>query len=409
MVMNWASSAPGQEWFAQFTGYDDLTNDTYDDDYYYDDNPRGAYWSGDGRYAVAQAYDADREPVVVAVDPSAGKPVREMAGYYLVSIEPTGSVAWLVSTQSDQDPDGADPLLSHIVGGMYDAPVRALERWDLSSDEGPVKARFPQKTYLDGALGTRARLVTDSKRGANPYRVAIERAGAAAVDVDLPQKIATFRPIGWSPSGRYFALEELTQMSELKAFSDGGYDYLDEPLRYLVVVDGQTGAVTYGAPVINNGSSPAFWHADRDLVIWANARVYEGSKTGLSPDRPHLMAVTPGGDVVNASDALGFEEPAALKNFYPLLLGCEPQGIVIADDPSSAGWLIVGSTVTVATFDSVTGNAWNDRWGVVSMGEYTDSASGDQLDALRLYDLNGGPRRDLWLTAPPAPDEGGNQ
>ncbi len=368
---------------------------------------RAALWTGDGEYAVAQVYSADGTPCVVAVDPDGGEPILQ-EGYLLAAVEPTGSVVWVIHLE----PTWAEEPLSLgypapiVADGMFDGPLKhPLDRWDIGGAyPEPVGAQYASWQPLVSSTGVRALFEIDDTRGGNPAALSIEQPGGPAVEVPLPPEILTFHAIGWSPSGRYFALEQLTQVSSIDSPDTYSYDYYDGPKRFLVIVDARTARPVFERQVMNDGLGPAFWHAERDVVVWGDQQAYADERTGEESAPARLMAAAPSGEMTRADVMLGFEEPVAWGDLSQLaLLGCEPSGMLVtAPWAGTPMWLIGKDGVQGAgSADDVYGGAWSERWGVLSVGAYTDPATSAQLDALRLYDVSGGPRRDLWLADPP--------
>lgn len=410
--LSWVFSQDGLDWLERTAGYSDSLGD---EDYGYQDpgGARAALWTADGRFAVAQAYTEDGMPCVIAIDPSGGEP-DVVENYILAAVEPTGSVVWLRDGShpwgSDPGPDAAP--LPALTDGMFDSPGEySLVRWDLGGAyPEPVQARYPVWAPLANGSGITAQFTVDETAGTNPTGITFKRDGSPAVDARIHPDIVTFHVIGWSPSGKYFAIEQLVQVSEYGPSEYYSEDVYDGPLRYLVILDAETGKAVFEKPAMNDGMRPAFWHSKRDVVMWANQRVYEDAQTGTESEPARLMAASPDGTSARASQVLGFEEPVAWKDLYQLtLIGCEPAGMLVtAPWAGTPLWLIdpSGAVVGAGSADDVDGGAWNERYGLLSMGQYTDPDTSAELDALRLYDVHGGPRRDLWLATPPVSDEG---
>jgi len=409
--LNWAFSPEGLEWqsntlLGMAPGEQDFSAPY---DYAEEGGARAAVWTANERFALAQSYDFDGAPVVVAVDMQSGDVLTE-PGYILKAVEPTGSVVWLIAADDvSEDSRGWVGLAD----GLLDSPaVYSLRRWDLGGAyPEPADDRSPEWTPVVNAQGVEARFTLDTALGAYPSELRFAWPGGSEVVADIDPEVVTYRPIGWSPSGKFFAIEQLVQSKDYVSADEWSFEFYDGPPRLLIMFDAVTGKPVFEQQVMNDALDPAFWHPERDLVLWANQQVLEEPDAGIEGKSAMIMAADPSGSVGPASERLGFEEPVAWGDLPQLtLVGVRPSGLLVTAPWAGTPMWLVASDQTVkgaGAADILSGGAWSEKSGVLSMGQYTDLDTSAELDALRAYDVNGGPRRDLWLATPPASTQGG--
>jgi len=86
-------------------------------------------WTGDGRFAVLQTFDAAGTPVVMAWDAETGE-VSEQSGYRVLAIEPASSVLWLEPMSAeDVGTDMMENEYAFFDLGPFDGPAASLEAW----------------------------------------------------------------------------------------------------------------------------------------------------------------------------------------------------------------------------------------------------------------------------------------
>lgn len=359
-------------------------------------------WTGDGTRAVVQTYAEDGSPSVMAIDPVSGDTIAD-EGWVLVAVEPTGSVLWLIKSDSeaviaDQNGDG---VLAMQTDGTFDSPAKEIYRWDIGSgDVMPTRAADPRWTDLPGPDGGVARFGVDLSKGVHPSELELESHGVVS-RVGLPKGLETFGVVGWSPSGDYFALEELVQIdgegvSWTEAFSTEG------PERRLVIVDARTGEVVFKRSVLANSYDRPLWDPVADVVYYVD----QGSWDEESEQEPvpSLMVARPDGSFEDAFLALGIERPSSWDGAYILnLLGVDETGVLVAaeGDMNAALWLVGdGVLENTGSVSSMYQPRWYRGVGLLSMETENDADYTTETSVLVLYDIHGGSRVELWRGKP---------
>lgn len=196
-----------------------------------------AKWADNGRYAVIEYQDEDGTPAVAVWDSKSPGKKRTARGYVLRAVEPHAPQVWLQPVEMPEDvaaiptlPEDASPALfaGWRLDDEYQAPDRDAEaRW--MSWEGPGDhAAFCEIDILKGALPSRVWLQPKDRH-------------TEGVKAAIPEDVKTVIPVGWSPSGRFFAAEEATAAAKRRVMV---FDSEDGTL----VVQAHTEGVE-GAPV----------------------------------------------------------------------------------------------------------------------------------------------------------------
>jgi len=263
--------------------------------------PASAWWSGDGAYAVVQGVGVDDRPVVSVWD-RATDDVRTLAGYRVVAVEPHAPRIWLVPDQRKTGMgEGSAPTtatLLDIAWDGVDAPPTELLSLRLDSDDDPRSDVDARWSAWDGPAGYTVSVEVDVNKGAcaSALRFGKTRSSLNAWAAKVPTDVVTFEPIGWSPSGRYFAA--ITQASPATA---------DKVLSRYASSEGTGSAPTYGASLLvfsaadgslaardeltvplhsaNSGAAMAAWAGPADTLYHMD----------LEHDLPTLDALTPDG------------------------------------------------------------------------------------------------------------------
>lgn len=168
-------------------------------------------WAGDGRYAVVEyAYGGtDATSSVIVWDSRTGETTK-VDGFRLVSTEPSSTQVWLTrAVAASEVTEGAsfDSPWNEPSWGppRADGPGVAWI-WDVEAPANrPVKVADPSWRPWTGPSGVTAALAVDPKAGLWPHSLTFG-VESALVDAAVPAGMKTFRPAGWSPSGRYFAV-----------------------------------------------------------------------------------------------------------------------------------------------------------------------------------------------------------
>lgn len=211
------------------------------------------WWTGNGSHAVLQAVGEDGRPTVEVWERTTGKK-RSLPHYRVVDVEPHAARIWVVP---DSRPvplgvnlDTADPRVIDIAGDGVDSLPPELYVADLGENGEPradVDARW---SAWDGKAGYSASVEIDINKGACPSTLRFYKTGGSlnAWSAKVPTDVVTFEPIGWSPSGEYFAV-----ITQADASATVG------------VVDAWTNSNGEAASVARPGSAPAkppTWEAD---------------------------------------------------------------------------------------------------------------------------------------------------
>lgn len=250
---------------------------------------RSVAWSGDGRYAIIEyrGVGADSTASVISWDSETGR-TRTADGFRLVATEPSSTQVWVTRAPDETSEEGwasdeegewtyESPWDYPSYGGpLSDGPGTAWS-WDVAGDAAPEVRTSPEWMPWKGPAGTVARLSVWQSAGLWPMSLEFESPDGDIVYPDTPEEMNTFLPIGWSPSGRYFAIR------------DGS----GEPVAF--IIDAWTGKVTaefedpgtssaYGLSDLSGGAA---WDPVED-VVWFAVTVWPDdatSSTELSFER----------------------------------------------------------------------------------------------------------------------------
>jgi hypothetical protein len=218
--------------------------------------------TGDGRYVVVQHATAAGVPVVVAIDVAAGHS-RVLEGYRALFVEPVAPVVWIEKV----DPEAG--LTADGLGDTFDHVPEQLLVWRLD-ERAPHEAPSEQRWEpIAGPGGVSAFLTGDGTLGAGPSRLAFGPTGGSPSTTEALGAVSAERtlvPVGWSPSGRWFAVEELLlEDPDEIAARPAAY----RPVRMIHVVDPSTGRPVSSQEVPALGLAPAaMWDPNEDVLVW---------------------------------------------------------------------------------------------------------------------------------------------
>lgn len=188
--------------------------------------PVSVWWSGNGEYVVAQALDEDDTPKVVIRDVKRGT-TRTLKGYRVVGVEPHVPRVWLVpdkrALHTVYESTEATPQLLDIAWDGTDSAPSELYALRLDTQEDPRSDVDARWTTWTGAAGYSASVEIDINKGSCPGSLRFEKDGSSlnAWSAKVPTDVATFEPIGWSPSGLYFAVVSQADASETAKLEKG--------------------------------------------------------------------------------------------------------------------------------------------------------------------------------------------
>ncbi len=285
--------------------------------------PGSVWWSGNGRFVVLQATGEDDVQEVVVHDLTSGK-TRTLKGYRAVGVEPHAPRLWLVPDKRVMGvsySSEATPQVTDIAWDGIDSPPSELLALRLDRTEDPradVDARW---TPWAGAAGYAASVEIDVNKGGCPGTIRFSKVGSSlnAWSAKVPTDVVTFEPIGWSPSGAYFAVisqlgpagtQELDSRfleaapeavssslaSETAELSDAALGAGRPVAEAIVVVfSAKDGTVASRAPIRvpvrdpNSGPARAVWSAAEDVLTLLTL-----ASSGSADDEPVLLGLTPG-------------------------------------------------------------------------------------------------------------------
>lgn len=346
-------------------------------------------WTGDGRFAVLQTFDESGTPVVFVWDSESGESFEE-EGYRVLAIEPGSSVVWLEPlTAEDVGSEMMEDEYAFLDLGPFDDPPSSLEAWDLASGEGPsdsVPARYQAD---DGGVEYIAYYEVDPLRGALPSKMLFNNLESSGEGhkAQLPDDLVTFSVVGWSPSGEFVAIEEMTQKSAAIAASDpqGGAD-VPFPERRLLVVEASSGDVVEETLLGEDVVAPAQWLGDTDVLVWPSDPLEE-----MTFD---LKALEVGGELGTFSEVVGVELPAEMMGGtppYPLGSGTFGLTAVVWTPEGVAElWRLDSvSAEPIGVFDVADQMAWSQEGGVAVMVYEFEDETGDEHVTVTVSDESG--------------------
>jgi hypothetical protein len=352
-------------------------------------------WAGDGRYAIVeyQSGGEDATSSVIAWDALSGETMG-IDGFRLVATEPSSTQVWVTRAVNESDDESDEsydsPWSQPNWGGSAWDGAGVAWVWDPAKGGPPeVQDRGTWRPWV-GSLGREAGLSVDPSIGLWPSKLTFSGGGEAAVAVDFDRAVKSFLPIGWSPTGRYFAV---------RVAGDGGSD------PSVVIVDALYGTTATVRSDNADGDdsdwivrSGAAWDNERDVMWMVDSRL------GADPD--------PEGATVSAVDPRGAKTvlqqvPASWRGSLsdPVVLGPSSKGVLIgvgAPDTYEIWRIEEGRPVKVGelpdsqfVLDSERVHASSNGLLVQIFGEPTEFSLTPQ-DSAAVVDLNGKNLRTIW-------------
>lgn len=290
-------------------------------------------WGGDGRYVVAQVLE-DGVPTVVAWERRTGK-LRKASGYRLVAAEPYGARAWMVPERAPQATK--DDVFLDLAWDTYDSKPSTLFVWALDDrSSSPTTAAESRWRAWPGGTSI-AFPEVDPLKGALPSAIRFQPKGGRGEGVkgEVPAGIRTFLPLGWSPSGRYFACLGLGEIGEDDHFPRG-------PGGRRFILDSQTGKTVADQGVEGGYETPeSAWDAERDVLYYLDIRTDEDEGAGLmtEPEEEYpVMFMDVMGGQGEASARNGWEGLRGPAFGAELLSGGEDPLLQVEREGSSDAW-----------------------------------------------------------------------
>jgi hypothetical protein len=346
-----------------------------------------AQWADGGRYAVAEfaPRSTGGAPSVIVWDSRSGATTK-VDGFRLVTTEPWSSEVWLARPAPALDGSATgSPWKQASDGASWDGPGVAW-RWDAASPgRAPVRVEQPSWQWK-GRAGVSAEMSVDPSRGLRPDRLAF-RTSAGRVDAQIPAGIVTFLPVGWSPSGRYFAVADTNQW--------GG------PGGGLAVFDSTTGSLV-ASHVLPRGDlqatykelAGAAWDPAKDVLLVVGSTTYENEDQGVDSWASGLDARSGAMSPLPHPPAvwIGAGRPAEL-------LGTDPSGALVCVATADGRALF---RISASGVRAVKALANEDYW-MLSQDSYSESGrllvwslEDTPDDLLVAVGLNGKNPRRIW-------------
>ncbi len=231
--------------------------------------PDSVAWTADGSWIIAEYLDGEDVPRVVAIDAETGTP-REQVGYVIASVEPTGAVVWL-------EPMGAERWRTIKESGLpwpgelpVDTPPTGLLAWDLDADAPPSDSAPSRWEPTSGGGEWDVYYEVDVLRGRFPSKLLFmnNTHRDEGHKAQLPDGFGTFRPVGFSPSGSYVAIEELTWIESIDDGGELAYDAVNPPARRVLVIEPATGEIVDEALIDAPARTTVEWLGYRDALVW---------------------------------------------------------------------------------------------------------------------------------------------
>lgn len=302
-----------------------------------------AWWAGEGDYLVAQMAEEDGRPLVVVWERASGE-VSKRSGVRAVAVEPHAPVVWLAADRGgpSRAAFGMDWTPPDVAGDDLDGRPERLDRWDLATGKSARVTDVSAWTSWPGPAGMTACLDVDPKAGALPSRLTFRPSSGegTAVVADLPDDAVTIEPVGWSPSGEFFAAVTLATLADTGEAHET--ESSQTGLSRRVMFSARSGEVVAeqrdeGSPYGSLGLH-AVWDAERDMLYWVDAEESTEDQASDVPfwasetptERYFVAYLTPEGRQGEASSLTGWRDPEALADAWGVdLAGRAADGVLL--------------------------------------------------------------------------------
>ncbi|MBN2823613.1 MAG: hypothetical protein JXR33_10555 [Coriobacteriia bacterium] len=371
---------------AMDAGYDPAISPSYG----FDGGQASVQWSGSGSYAVIQYFDEQQVPVVVVWDKETETTRREV-GYVVVAVESAGAQIWLEPMDEAVEVyDSFDDPIDH-------KPAQLLA-WKLDENEGPQDAPAAKWRAWPGPGGYTAYLELDPLAGCMPAKLLLNNneGSGEGVKAALPESTGTFAPVGWSPSGEYFAVEELVDGEQTGLLGDfTGLTPPEQPDRKLLVFSAKTGELVAEA-VLPRGSfeAPVSLWGDDDTLYWGDSDASQSSMDGTEP--LELKQLAPGGtaqDVANVT----VDQLSTVWSFVSL--GSDESGALFFTDEGRLWRLGTAGLTHAGNISYADTGDWDPLGGLlVTRTEWVMSDDDSEVNAPQVFllDEHGANERRIW-------------
>lgn len=347
-------------------------------------------WAGSGRYAVVEyaSSGADATASVIAWDSATGM-TKQVDGFRLVSVEPSSTELWLTrAVDPDVESFGGSPWAEPAWGPPESDGPGTAWTWDAALGGSPVQATMPRWKPWAGSSGRVADLRIDPTEGLWPNQLEFSTGGSERVAARVPEILVTFLPVGWSPSGRYFAVRN-------------GDPWAEEGPLYVVFdsVDGSVSASfsgsAEGAPLDGPVGNVA-WDPVRD-TLWTvrSDAIRDGEAYRIEARSLDATGTTGSTDL-----------PAAWRTAQnpATVIGTSPDGVLVGIEGANGIdlWRVSGRGVVEVEFANAGDLSLPSAPGLysVSGGLLVSDYSGNGFDIMSerasVVDLHGGDLRRIW-------------
>lgn len=353
----------------------------------------GVAWTGDGAYAVIQYHREYQYPSVTVWDRKTGT-VRSLDGYRVLFVEQFAPVVWMEPTTDEQvdDANSMDGL-----GDALDHKPARLVAWKLDDGSSPTDNVSSKWRAWPGPADSVAYLEINPLKGAAPSAVLFNNKASQGEGVKavLPSSMGTFIPVGWSPSGKYFAIEELVDEKIVVDSPTAKASAADQGVRRnVVVLDVMTGKVSATGTLPSNTriAPAALWAGTSDRLFWLDLR-----DTSTEPGSVGIRSMSATGTEGDAFAEFGWTSPSEFDGVYSAApLGWDPAGPLFAVDGDI--WQITASgPKQLGSFGPQMG-VWHPAAGMLGVTtEYADpDPDPTEWPEAQVTDIHGGDRKIIW-------------
>ncbi|TDB39003.1 MAG: hypothetical protein D9V44_04870 [Actinobacteria bacterium] len=346
-------------------------------------------WSGNGRYGVVQYLREYTYPSVAVWDSTTGES-RTLDGYRVLFVETAAPVVWMEPV-TDEDAEMGETM--DAFGDALDHKPKRLVAWHLDDGSKPTD-NVPSKWHAwPGPADSIAYLEINPLKGVGPSALLFNNKASQGegVKAKVPESVNTFVPVGWSASGRYFAVESLIDEAAYREM-----DASNGLSRKLVVFDVTTGEAV-ASPLITTQDSAApvaAWDGTRDIVFWSELGALTDGETGPLSYRSVSVSDAFARD---AFDTYGWDRPGDFSNVYETgLLGWDPSGPLYSIEGRL--WQIgADGFEDLGMSESYGGGAWHPGSGLLGIkyGFNNGPVSQEWIELVR-SDIHGGNRETVW-------------